>query len=52
MQKDKSGKVPNKKLPSSLGTHYPPGTTMCDNTQSVADQGSLPEFYQDFVTWT
>ena len=48
--RDKSQKVPNRKLPSSMGMRQPPGTLICDKRQNHADQGDPPELYWDFIT--
>ena len=44
----KSERIPNMKFPLSLSqvrTHYLPSTLMCDNAQSVANQGSSPSLW-------
>lgn len=53
MHRAKSGRVPNGKLLLSSGIHFLPGTRMCDNMRSIANQGSshklwCPEFLLGF----
>lgn len=53
--RDKAGKVPNAKLPLSSGMCYLPGTSVCDNGQSITNQRSSPKhqcqsFHWGFIT--
>ena len=40
MHGEKFGRVPNARLPPSSGMCYLPGISMCNNTRSIANQGS------------
>ena len=42
MHGEKFGRVPNARLPLSSGMCYLPGTSVCNNTQSIANQGGSP----------